>query len=154
MKKKIILSLAVLGLLVAAGAWYCFMEQTTFDQAFQGYSYGPPASAAASFTVVREGTFPGFSDTPVTAEEGRPYRDLMTALRGQKYIPLPALSGAPDGGTAIYYLSGCSPGCMAYWDGFLLWLPATDSEQWRPFLPLPPHSLGEELNTIHNLSLK
>ena len=57
-------------------------------------------------------------------------------------------AGAPDGGIAVYYLSGCTPECMAYWDGTFLWLPASAPGRWNRFLPLPPHSLGEQLEKI------
>ena len=148
MKKKAIFSLVILVLVMAAGTLYCLMGQTTFDNTFQGYDIEPPAIPTDSFTVVRQGTFPGFSDTPVTFDEGQNYRELLTALRGQDYLPFPSLPGAPDGGIAIYYLSGCTPECMAYWDGTFLWLPASAPGRWNRFLPLPPHSLGEQLEKI------
>ena len=72
---------------------------------------------------------------------------LLAALRGQRYLRLPALLGAPDGGTAFYTASGCTPECMAYWDGTFLWL-ASNSSHWRRFLPLPPGRLGEKLELI------
>ena len=90
---------------------------------------------------------PGLSDAPVTFDEGRTYRELLAALRGQRYLRLPALLGAPDGGTAFYTASGCTPECMAYWDGTFLWL-ASNSSHWRRFLPLPPGRLGEKLEPI------
>ena len=136
MKKKAIFSLVILVLVMAAGTLYCVMGQTTFDNAFQGYDIEPPAIPTDSFTVVRQGTFPGFSDTPVTFDEG------------QNYLPFPSLPGAPDGGIAVYYLSSCTPECMAYWDGTFLWLPASAPGRGNRFLPLPPHSLGEQLEKI------
>lgn len=98
--------------------------------------------------MLREGTYPGLIDAPVTFDEGRTYRELLAALRGQRYLRLPALLGAPDGGTAFYTASGCTPECMAYWDGTFLWLPASAPGRWNRFLPLPPHSLGEQLEKI------
>ena len=44
--------------------------------------------------MLREGTYPGLSDAPVTFDEGRTYRELLAALRGQRYLRLPALLGA------------------------------------------------------------
>lgn len=150
--KKGHLFLLILAVLAAAGTGYCLMGQTTFDQSYQGYDLEPPAAAAASFTVVREGSYPGLSDTPVSFEQGRPYRELLAALRAQKYLPLPSFPGAPDGGIAIYFMDGCTPSCIAYWDGSFLWLPGTQGSGWRRFLPLPPHLLGEKIETICNQS--
>lgn len=147
MKKKIIFSLIILTLIFTIGVCYYQFGQTTFDRAFQCYDIEPPAEPAVSFHVRREGTYPGLSDAPVTFDEGRDYRELLAALRGQAYLHIPSLLGAPDGGTAFYTAAGCTPECMAYWDGTFLWL-ASDSSRWRCFLPLPPGRLGEKLELI------
>lgn len=97
--------------------------------------------------MLREGTYPGLSDAPVTFDEGRTYRELLAALPGAEVSPPPRPAGAPDGGTAFYTASGCTPECMAYWDGTFLWL-ASNSSHWRRFLPLPPGRLGEKLELI------
>ena len=154
MKKKVISSLIILAVLAAAGVCYYQLGQTSFDRAFQGYAVLPPAEAEASIGLLVEGTYPGLSDTPITWEQARPSRQTLQALRNHRYLPLPPLASPPDGGIDISQADGCSPVYLAYWDGVLLWLPAANSERWRPFLPLPPHSLGEELNTIYNLLRK
>lgn len=146
MKKKLSFRLVVLVLLVVGVLHY--WAAPTFDHAFQCNGIGPPAEPADSVSVLREGTYPGLSDTPVTFDEGRDYRKLLAALRGQRYLRLPSLLGAPDGGTAFYTASGCTPECMAYWDGTFLWLASNHSSQWRRFLLLPPGRLGEKLELI------
>ena len=133
MKKKLSFCLVVL-VLLAVGVLH-YWAAPTFDHAFQCNGIGPPAKPGDSFKVLREGTYPGLSDAPVTFDEGQNYR------------PFPSLPGAPDGGIAVYYLSSCTPECMAYWDGTFLWL-ASNSSHWRRFLPLPPGRLGEKLELI------
>lgn len=78
---------------------------------------------------------------------GGPYREVLPPSGGRGISASPALLGAPDGGTAFYTASGCTPECMAYWDGTFLWL-ASNSSHWRRFLPLPPGRLGEKLELI------
>ena len=106
MKKKLSFCLVVL-VLLAVGVLH-YWAAPTFDHAFQCNGIGPPAKPGGSFQVLREGTYPGLSDAPVTFDEGRTYRELLAALRGQRYLRLPALLGAPDGGTAFYTASGLS----------------------------------------------
>ena len=149
MKKKFFFFL-VLAVLVIVGIGYYLMGQTTFDQSFQGYALEPPASPANRLSIMREGDYLGLSDTPVSFEQAQPGQKLLAALRAQKYLPLPSFPGAPDGGTAIYYTQGCTSLCMAYWDGRFLWLSGTQENEWRRFLPLSPHSLGEKINTVCN----
>ena len=137
MKKKLSFCLVVL-VLLAVGVLH-YWAAPTFDHAFQCNGIGPPAKPGGSFKVLREGTYPGLSDAPVTFDEGRTYRELLAALRGQRYLRLPALLGAPDGGTAFYTASGCTPECMAYWDGtfgaaFSPFPPAAWGRSWSSFL--------------------
>ena len=95
MKKKLSFCLVVL-VLLAVGVLH-YWAAPTFDHAFQCNGIGPPAKPGGSFKVLREGTYPGLSDAPVTFDEGRTYRELLAALRGQRYLRLPALLGAPKG---------------------------------------------------------
>lgn len=96
MKKKLSFCLVVL-VLLAVGVLH-YWAAPTFDHAFQCNGIGPPAKPGGSFKVLREGTYPGLSDAPVTFDEGRTYRELLAALRGQRYLRLPALLGAPTAG--------------------------------------------------------
>lgn len=95
MKKKLSFCLVVCAL--AVGVLH-YWAAPTFDHAFQCNGIGPPAKPGGSFKVLREGTYPGLSDAPVTFDEGRTYRELLAALRGQRYLRLPALLGPPHGG--------------------------------------------------------
>ena len=93
MKKKLSFRLVVL-VLLAVGVLH-YWAAPTFDHAFQCNGIGPPAKPGGSFKVLREGTYPGLIDAPVTFDEGRTYRELLAALRGQRYLRLPALLQKP-----------------------------------------------------------
>ena len=88
MKKKLSFCLVVL-VLLAVGVLH-YWAAPTFDHAFQCNGIGPPAKPGGSFQVLREGTYPGLSDAPVTFDEGRTYLELLAALRGRRYLRLPA----------------------------------------------------------------
>ena len=96
MKKKLSFCLVVL-VLLAVGVLH-YWAAPTFDHAFQCNGIGPPAKPGGSFKVLREGTYPGLSDAPVTFDEGRTYRELLAALRGQRYLPSPPCWGPPTAG--------------------------------------------------------
>ena len=125
MKKQLSFRLVVLVLLDVGVLHY--WAAPTFDHAFQCNGIGPPAKPGGSFQVLREGTYPGLSDAPVTFDEGRTYRELLAALRGQRYLRLPALLGAPDGGTAW-------PRTPLIGAAFSPFPPAAWGRSWSPFL--------------------
>ena len=100
MKKKLSFRLVVL-VLLAVGVLH-YWAAPTFDHAFQCNGIGPPAKPGGSFKVLREGTYPGLIDAPVTFDEGRTYRELLAALRGQRYLRLPALLGPPRRDRLLY----------------------------------------------------
>ena len=144
MKRKTIwAALFFLVIAVCAVLWFAFNVRS-FDQ-IDKMAYGfLDCEIGQSFTVVRSGEYPGFSDTPVSWEGGRGYRTLYNTLRKPRYLVFPGFFAPPDGGIAIWEHSGCTPVCIAYWADGLLWLPA-DNERWRPCLPL---SHGTELEAV------
>ena len=138
MKKKTV-RLIVLLLLCAVAfmVWFAFSVRS-FDRidSSSGFSFfACDPVPKQSLSLAPSGSFPGFSDTPVSWEDGRNYRALYLALRKPRYLVLPGLFPPPDGGTAIYELSGCVPMPICYWAEGLLWLP-TRNGGWRPCLPL------------------
>lgn len=150
MKKKLMLLLAVLFLAASACSGYAlaYMTETLRYDQISGKGYGPPARAERTISVLREGDYPGLSDVPVTAEEAAPGRAALKVLRGQRYTrALPFLKPAEDG-IAVRECIGCSPWCIAYWDGACLWLPGEQEGKWLGYAPSDPEGLGEALETL------
>lgn len=138
MKKKTVWLIVLLILCaVAFMVWFAFSVRS-FDRIDRHSSlsfFASDPDPGQSFSVVRSGDYPGFSDTPVSWAAGRDYRALYLALRKPRYLVLPGLFPPPDGGTAIYEQPGCVPMPICYWAGGLLWLP-TRNGGWLPCLPL------------------
>ena len=146
MRKKLPLLLVVLAVLAVG---YFFLTGLPYDLLSED---GPeaPAKASQRITLSKEGSYPGDSLTPVSPEAGQPYEDLMAALREQKYRPILPFSQIPDGGLAVYRVaSGCTPVCMLYWDGEILWLYQSRG-RWQGYRPTSPEILGDKLATICN----
>jgi len=145
MKKKLPLLLVLLALLAVG---YFFMIGLPYDLAYISDGPEAPAKAAQRFTVSKEGSYPGDSSAPVSPEEGQTYKDLLAALREQKYRPILPFSKIPEGGLAVYRVdSGCTPVCMLYWDGSVLWLHQNQG-RWQGYVPTSPEILGQGIEKI------
>ena len=109
----------------------------------------PPAQPGHTFSYPTAGTYPGFSDRPVSWEEGKAGRDFFRLLGEYTYAPVPLLRPRARG-VAAYTITGCTPEYTAYWDGLLLWLPVLRQEQlvWRGYLPSSPGELGAKLQAL------
>ena len=119
----------------------------SFGQLPRTHSITSPAQASESITLVYEGTYPGLSDTPVSAERAAPSRRVLYALNQQKYTWAFPLLQPRDGGLSIYELIGCTPECVAYWDGRYLWLPKGYEGPWAGYAPTSPEELDQALHT-------
>lgn len=109
---------------------------------------GAPARAGRSIGILHEGDCPGLSDVPVTAQQAAPGQAALNALRGQTYTRLLPLVRPAEGGVTLWEVSGCSPCCIAYWDGKHLWLPGERDGQWRGCRPSNPGKLDETLKSL------
>lgn len=108
-----------------------------------------PVRAAKSIAILKEGTFPGMSDTPVTTQETVPGRKAMYTLEQQKYTWALPFHKPREDGIALYELTGCSPEYKAYWDGRYLWLPPEQyNAPWRGYAPSSPAQLEESLEVL------
>ena len=114
-------------------------------QPFLGHG-SPPAHAYHIISVVKEGKYVGFSDTPVSAEEAARGKEVLSLLRSQWYLLIPFLLDPKDGGIGILGSDGCSPDYLAYWDGTLLWIPGIFTGISFAYLPLFSPSLDEKLD--------
>ena len=119
----------------------------SFDSLPQKCGIMPPVQSSKSIGIVHEGTYPGFADTPVTAEQAAPGRRVLYALNQQKYTWAFPLLRPRDGGIAIYEMTGCSPEYIAYWDGKYLWVPKDFEGPWTGYAPTSPKELDEALRT-------
>lgn len=148
MKRKLWVPLIIAGLLavfclgfLAAG----MVTPRSYRELPRGKTASAPAQAAESITLVYEGTYPGFSDVPVSAKDAAPSRRVIHALNQQKYTWAFPLLRPRDEGLAIYELTGCTPECVAYWDGRYLWLPKNYNGRWRGYAPSSPEELDRAL---------
>lgn len=122
----------------------------SFHQLPQKTGIQIPARGAHSIAILPEGAYPGFSDTPVTAQEAAPGRRTLYALEQQKYTWALPFSKPQEGGILIYELSGCTPEYRAYWDGRCLWLPRGFNGPWKGYRPSDPEQLSQALESIYN----
>ena len=140
----------VIPLLILA-ALLLLCEIFSLRQDFQRFNNdNVPFLAASRIYIVREGDYPGMRDDPVTQEEAAKGEDVLALLRSQNYLLVPLWPGPREGGIVIERLEGCSPECLAYWDGSLLWIPGRYTGKWRAHIPLFSPSLGEKLDTYCN----
>lgn len=150
MKKKLRIPLIIAACLAVFCLGFLLAGMTvprSFYKLPRGRGSVPPAQASGTVTIVLEGTYPGFSDTPVTAEQAAPGRRVMYALRAQKYTwGFPLLRPRNDG-LAICEMTGCTPEYIAYWDGRYLWLPNERGTWWHSYAPSSPKELDEALRT-------
>ena len=153
-KKRLMFSLIAVVLAVLCFAYvFFFLNSPTlrFGQIYSshGSAVEPPAKTERYLSIVEEGTFPGFSDTPVSEEQGRPYREVFAALQKQQYKKIPSFIPPVSEGIAIETLIGCSPTILFYWDGFALWVHSIQ-DGWTGYVPSEPKVLETTLNTISN----
>ena len=148
MKKKLRIPLILAGSL----ALFCLgflLAGMTIPRSFQSLPHKncltAPARPSESITIVHEGSYPGFSDTPVTREQAAPGRRVLNALNQQKYTWAFPFLRPRDGGLAIYEMWGCTPECIAYWDGRRLWLPKGFEGPWAGYAPTSPEELDQAL---------
>jgi len=149
--KKLWIPLGIVACLAVFCAGFLLAGMTSgrpFDDLPQGSDLAPPAQPADSITVLQEGTFPGLSDVPVTAEQAAPGRKVMYALREQKYTWILPFLRPRDGGISIYKLRSCTPECIAYWDGSHLWLYNRPKDLWQGYRPISPDKLDETLQSF------
>ena len=148
MKKKLRIPLLTAGFLTVFCLGFLLAGMTipcSFDQLSPKRSVTSPARASESIAILHEGTYPGFSDTPVTAEQAAPSQQVLNALDRQKYTWAFPLLRPRNGGIAIYELTGCSPEYIAYWDGRHLWLPKGFEGPWVGYAPTSPEELDQAL---------
>lgn len=153
MKKKLRTPLIIAGLLAVFCLGFLAAGMTvprSFHQLPQKTGGQIPARGARSIVILPEGSYPGFSDTPVTAQQAAPGRRALYALGQQKYTWAFPLSKPQEGGILIYELSGCMPEYRAYWDGRYLWLPRGFDGPWRGYRPSDPEQLSQALESIYN----
>ena len=147
MKKRLLLILLLVTVIYAAGSgglWYVRENALSFD-ALSGYSGTfPPAQPNRTFQLVREGSYPGSSDTPVSREEAAPHYAWLRAMRSTSYLRLPLSPPPGDGGEAWTILEGCFPECRAYWTGTLMWFPL-ENDKWYAYLPTDKKALEDGL---------
>ena len=151
MKKKLWVPLIIVGLLAIFCLGFLLAGMTTprsFDQLPQETGGQIPAREAHSIALLSEGSYPGFADTPVTAQQAAPGRRALYALGQQKYTWAFPLSKPQEGGILIYKSSGCTPEYRAYWDGRHLWLPRGFDGPWRGYRPSDPDKLDETLKSL------
>ena len=150
-KKGLIFSLIAVILAVLCFACVPFLLQPAlrFGQIYSspGSAVEPPAKTEEYLFIVEEGTYPGFSDVPVSEEQGRPYREVFAALQEQQYKKLPSFISPASDGIAIRAAIGCSPAYLFYWDGFALWVHSTQ-DGWLGYVPSEPEVLETTLNEI------
>ena len=96
MKKKLSFCLVVL-VLLAVGVLH-YWAAPTFDHAFQCNGIGPPAKPGGSFKVLREGTYPGLSDAPVTFDGGGLTVSCWPPSGGRGISASPSCWGPPTAG--------------------------------------------------------
>ncbi|USF27179.1 hypothetical protein N510_002125 [Firmicutes bacterium ASF500] len=99
MKKKLWVPLIIVGLLAIFCLGFLLAGMTTprsFDQLPQETGGQIPARGAHSIAILSEGSYPGFADTSVTAQQAAPGRRALYALGQQKYTW--AFKQAPRGG--------------------------------------------------------
>ena len=151
--KKLLWSIFVIAALLSAavgGFALAYMtEEVTFDQ-IKSSGCGFPDSPAHTITVLHEGDYPGFSDTPVTARRAAPGRAALNALRGQKYTRALPFFKPDKGGIAVREISGCSASYLAYWDGKHLWASGEGKKPWKGYAPSNPDELQETLKSLCN----
>ena len=148
MKKKPRIPLIIAGILAVSCLGFLLAGMTiprSFDHLSSKRGITSPARASKSIAIVHEGTYPGFSDTPVTAEQAAPSQQALYALDRQKYTWAFPLLRPRNGGIAIYELTGCSPEYIAYWDGRHLWLPKGFEGPWVGYAPTSPEELDQAL---------
>jgi len=153
-KKRLMFSLIAVVLAVLCFAYvFFFLNNPTlrFGQIYSshGSAVEPPAQTENYLSIVKEGSYIGFSDVPVSEEQGQSYRELFAALQKQQYKKIPSFIFPASGGIAIETLSGCSPVILFYWDGFALWVHSTQ-DGWMGYRPSSPAALEETLNTLCN----
>lgn len=153
MKKKLRIPLIIAGSLAVFCLGFLLAGMTipcSFNQLPQETGGQFPVRNAHSIVILSEGSYPGFADTPVTAQQAAPGRMALYALGQQKYTWAFPLSKPQEGGILIYELSGCTPEYRAYWDGRCLWLPRGFDGPWRGYRPSDPSELSETLESIYN----
>ena len=146
MKKRLLpalLALAVVFAAVSGGLWYTRKNTLSFD-VLSGYSGTfPPAQAGRTFGLLREGSYPGLSDEPVSREEAAPYYAWLRAMRSTSYLRLPLSPPPGDGGDGFSVADGCTPAYRTYWDGILMWFPSENG--WYACLPMDKKALEDGL---------
>lgn len=151
MKKRLWISLCTLACLTIIFCLGFLLAELTakrsFDRLPQGSDLTPPVHAGSSITVFQTSDHPGLSNTPITAEQAKPGRKAINALRGQTYTRL-LFSNPQSGGIAIYQTVGCSSECFAYWDGTGLWLYNRHKDRWQGYRPAVPNELNETLESL------
>lgn len=151
MKKKLRIPLIIAGFLAMFCLGFLLAGMTiphSFHQLPQETGSTAPVRATHSIAILLEGSYPGFSDTPVTAKEAAPGRKAIYALEQQSYTWAFPLCRPHTGGISIYQLSGCSPEYRAYWDGRYLWLPKGYDGPWLGYRPSDPDQLNETLEAL------
>lgn len=156
MKKKLQISLifaaVCLVALATAIALHLTLDHLTLSQIHRASCADtPPAAAKRTFSYATVGAYPGFSDEPVSWEEGQSGRDFYALLGEHTYTRIYLLRPR-QGGTAVSTTTGCSPKYVAYWDGRFLWFPVIRRERlvWDGYLPSSPRQFGESLNALRN----
>lgn len=144
MKKKLSFRLVVL-VLLAVGVLH-YWAAPTFDHAFQCNGIGPPAKPGGSFKVLREGTYPGLIDAPVTFDEGGLTVSCWPPSGGRGISASPPCWG-PRRRDRLLYRIRLYPRVHGLL-GRHLSLAGLELLSWRRFLPLPPGRLGEKLELI------
>ena len=153
-KKHLIISLIAVILAVLCFAYVPFLLRDpalSFKQIYPGpgSAIKPPAKAGKYRSIAKDGTYPGFSDEPISEEQGRSYQEVFAALQKQQYKKIPFFIFPASGGIAIKTIIGCSPAISFYWDGFALWVHSAQ-DGWAGYAPSSPKILGATLNTICN----
>ena len=114
MRKKLWIPLTFAGFLALFCLGFLLAGMTiprSFDQLPKKRGAMPPVQNTKSIAILYEGTYPGFSDTSVTAEQAAPSRRVLHALSRQTYTWAFPLLRPRDGGIAIYELTGWTRPC-------------------------------------------